>query len=77
MQQAQNPVGAEKGPLAQPGSQEGLQEEMRLIFKEWVEATPRKAGQQGKASRQREEHEQKHRVNLWVRVSCSSSVLSR
>ena len=30
MQQAQNPVGAEKGPLAQPGGQEGLQEEMIL-----------------------------------------------
>lgn len=48
-----------------------------LPFGAGQQAPGMEGGQQGKASRQREEHEQKHRVNLGVRVSCSSSVLSR
>lgn len=54
MQQAQNPVGAEKGPLAQPGGQEGLQEEMMLEADfQRVSRSYTKEGKEGKDSGER------------------------
>ena len=77
---SKHPLGAENGPVAQPGGEEGLQEEMMLEadFQRVSRSYTKEGGDsRERHPRQREQHEQKHRVNWWVRVSHSSSALSR